>query len=490
MRKSLVLLSLLLAPVARPLAAQSGSPLEPLRRGILTVWIVAGPPVSTPKTPALDYARYHEQTAGSFGQDAGNVGQTSGSYGQTSGSFGTSSGNVGQTSGSYGQDVGDPIGRPAAGSPRPETASSTQMRQVVAAWSGATERLHREFPGLRLQVFTIDGAELRDRLAAYVGKVDFPDVLLGNDLMAGPQAGGLREASLAILGADRVSGRLAVNGKTMLSSTPLVLRRAPHPGEARAFLFWLEEEEEYCRECAAGRMEAAAETPAGVAVGAVGRLLDGGTLGASADPAIAQVGSELSWRIVFSGDVQGVPGGVTLQTEVRSATANDRLAVVGLRVTANSATGFGVLHPAVVLRRGTDGRWRVLQISADVRTGEPDPAVALARYTEPVAPEKVKAVTGVKLAAPLDGDTRTSMPDLWWDDPGNAGLLAVEWQTRGESAWSDTHLFFVNDRGSRLQVRVPAPFAQIASEYRWRVWSVGEGGVLALSPWRRVTVLR
>ena len=72
MRKRVVLLVAVLF-TALPTFAQSGSPMEPLRRGSLTVWIVAGPPVRLPKTPALDYAKYHEQTAGSFGQNAGST---------------------------------------------------------------------------------------------------------------------------------------------------------------------------------------------------------------------------------------------------------------------------------------------------------------------------------------------------------------------------------------------------------------------------------
>ena len=78
------------------------------------------------------------------------------------------------------------------------------------------------------------------------------------------------------------------------------------------------------------------------------------------------------------------------------------------------------------------------------------------------------------------------MPELWWDDPGDSGLLLVEWQ----NGTGDSHLQFVPERAARLQVRVPAGFGSLAGMYRWRVWAMGAGGVVTLSPWRRITVLQ
>jgi len=181
--------------------------------------------------------------------------------------------------------------------------------------------------------------------------------------------------------------------------------------------------------------------------------------------------------------------GLDFKIDVTDASANDRLALITLRVIASGPKAFGVMRARVVLRKDDAGQWKVLQVSPNVRKGVHGTAwSAMDTYTRATLPAKTAKVVGVSLAAPPDGDNRPPQPELWWDNSGDPGLLAVEWQMQfGE--WTDTRMFLVPDRDPRLQTRVRADFAQTPGKYRWRVWAVGEGGVVKLSAWRQFNIL-
>ena len=491
--------------------AQLAYPTDALQRGALTVWIVT--PSGTPSRAAAaqSYATYNEQTPGNFGQTAStagqaasDMGQTNGSFGATAGSvgrpasdvgtdasdFGTASSNVGQTAGSYGQTSSTPLGRaPTAPRGRTSPAPANTDDERAAVWTIATEALRRAFPGLRLQIVRAGVDDLQARLAGG-GAGPYPDVLLGDAAASQAMAAYLGDTSLHVLGSDNALPALVYKNRPYDLREVFVLRRAPHPEAGRAFLFWLKEASPGCGACgAAPELGEGTQMPAELAQRAVEVLLRGEALGDMADPAFAQVSPLLAQRLALAGASAAVLDHLALRTEVLSAAANERIASVGLRVSASAPEGFGVLHPAVVLRRDGDGEWRVLQISLDVPRAESSATAAFAAYARPVSAKTLKPVAGITEAAPLDGDSRSGSAELWWDNAGDASLLVVEWQTHVGGAWSDTHLMPVRDTGPILQVRVAASFAHPTNEYRWRVWSVGEGGVMNLSPWRRFTVL-
>jgi hypothetical protein len=175
-----------------------------------------------------------------------------------------------------------------------------------------------------------------------------------------------------------------------------------------------------------------------------------------------------------------VAADANLQTSVTIVKANDRLAVALVRTRVDWAISFGIVHSMVILRRGREG-WKVLQL-----TLAGSPALMTPRFHEleslcrSVPPDQVAKLGGVSLASPPDHDHREGPFELWWDNGGNASLLVVEWQQPVETA--PTNLYFVPDRRPRDTTRIPSPFA--GGNLIWRVWAVGTGGALTLSPWR------
>jgi hypothetical protein len=269
----------------------------------------------------------------------------------------------------------------------------------------------------------------------------------------------------------------------------LILRRARHPEQARAFLVWLSDKA--CGDCDPLQLSDSAKLPAALAASAAETLLRGGSLGADADPAFARLSPAYASFLALMPQSNAALDGLSLRMDVLRAQANDRFAVVALRAIASSPSAFGVLHPLVVLRLGDGGHWRVLQISTDL-AGDLLPRTfdELRPYGRRVAPGKLRPVTAVNQAAPVDNDTRTGAAELWWDNPGQATLLAVEWQVGAGETGGDSHLLLVPDADARLRVRVTAPWPQGTGRYRWRVWSVGYGGLVALSPWRQITMVQ
>jgi hypothetical protein len=234
-----------------------------------------------------------------------------------------------------------------------------------------------------------------------------------------------------------------------------------------------------------------------VAVRAVLSVLGGGSVGADADPEIAEFdrGFALKLFAAYQSAAQDAPQFLADVTGVR---VFGGLAIVTVRTVATGSNVFGVAHSLLVLRRDPEGRWRVLQISPNLPSAEQslgwDTLVSFSAGTRtPGVPGSAfqrnegTTVLGISQAAPLEGASSLPQPDLSWDNLGGGTLQVVEWQQGQPSRWSPSNLFFVPDNRERLATRVTARFAT-AGQYRWRVWSLGPGGALVLSPWRTLTI--
>ncbi len=490
----------------------------PLERGRLTIWMVrpataaekrdldaikvnahAGPPKTIVERTLSEFgqassnvgqtAGSYGTTAGSVGQTAGSAGQTSGSYGQTSGSFGQNSSEVGQTAGSYGTTAGN-FGESlsAANQPPAPTTAAVEVRdplrdRLVAA-------LHGAYPTLDLRFKMVLREELSDRLRAVQGTVEYPDVLIGAVLQSQPQAG-----TMLMIGLPNTMDAWDTShdqGVYYDARVAVILVRAPHPANARAFVAWLRDGDLCTGQCRAAKLRPEAMRPAAVAVNALGAVLLGSSLHADADDAAAEFSGPVAQWVALAPSSSWplkVSGGLQPQIDVLNADANERMAVVTLRGVVTAQDAFGVVHAQVILRKDQKGQWKVLQISPNMWPGELGYAQDVLRpYAAKTEPDKVAKVLGISQAAPVDGDNRPAQPDLWWDNNGGATLQIVEWQRNLPNGWASSNLELLPDTDPRLTTRVTATFAKQVGTYRWRVWSVGTGGVVVLSPWRTLNI--
>jgi hypothetical protein len=234
----------------------------------------------------------------------------------------------------------------------------------------------------------------------------------------------------------------------------------------------------------------------GVAVSAVNELLHGLGLADLADPDLAAFPALLGKLVLTTASNTQVDGAAA-NVEALRASRNGRLAAVSLRVVAASDRVYGVAHPLVVLRQATNGEWKVLHVSLNLPVFDEERArLALMNTSPPSAAEQSAGVVGVSLSVPAEGDTRQPMPELGWDNGSGAGLQVVEWQRAwpangaNTDSWSDARLYLVGDQGIRVQTQVTAEFAIYQTRYRWRVWSVGTGGQMKISPWRTMNIVR
>jgi hypothetical protein len=441
--------------------------------------------------PGPDGSGYHEQTSGSFGQAASNTGTNASDHGQTAGSFGQNASNVGtnasnhgQTAGSFGQAAGSfgvgatPSGQPANNPGNPAASAPSMVQMYLAA------ALRKAFPALQVRYVDVASDELKDRLSAATGSSIYPDVLVGalpdswsSDLRS-------RFVLLTIQPASVYNDGLS-DGRPRDAAISIT-NRAPHREAARAMALWAGELGSGCDGCL---QVDAARTPYGsIALTAVGQLLRGLPVGNLADPEMAAFPPLLGRSMLLtSANTSADDSAAHLQ--IVKATCNGSLAVVSLRVVAASDKVFGLAHPLVVLRKMSDGQWKVLHVSLNLPAADQEMARVSLMATRPVSAAEARAgVLGVKLATPIEGDTRPPMPELSWDNGGGAGLQVVEWQTAVNGGWSDPRLFLVNDHGTRLKTQVTAAFAIHQTRYRWRVWSVGAGGEMTISPWRTLNI--
>jgi hypothetical protein len=427
------------------------------------------------------------QTSGSFGTAASNTGQTSSTYGTAPSNVGTSSSNYGQTSSTYGQTAGS-FGQ-TAGSYGTVASESNMLRPEArhvqdAQQDAMVSQLSQTFPSLTVHVEDVTDLELRDRLTAARSTETYPDVVVGVQYTNWWWQSGL---GMAMLGErETLDGRPITHGVIYAGGTVDLLRGAPHGDAAKAFWVWVSGASQ-CMDCAEGRA-VSPEVPVVLAKSALRRVLAGAALGGDADPDAAVFGlQEASGMALASFSRGGVSNVDTkLQIETIAGFAAGNVAAVSLRAVVAASDAYGVLNGLVVLRKGVDGRWRVLQISPNLWTAErgetySDLLVATAGKTEgPLKP--------VAVASPEDGDVRPEHPDLWWDNAGAARLQMVEWQRALAGTWTASQLMPVVDTDVHLQTRTTASFARDGFRYRWRVWSVGRGGALVMTGWRTFTV--
>jgi len=492
----------------------------------LTVWVLrpghapkapVGVAALLPPTPRLGF---QEQTVGSFGQAAGNAGQNAGGYGTAASNVGTVASNVGQNAGSYGISPSDAgqnaggygtaassygtsasnVGTAASsygtaasnyGHLASETGPNTAAERKDAAGVGRNLVLDRvrmmmlKVRETNIRYVELYAEEFKDRLEAANKTGDLPDVLIGSL----PSTLEYVQLEARLFVPSTVYGEILDDnlgfggaGRQGLWENVAIFLRAPHPRTARAFALVMAEGG--LREPLQPKADDELTPPALVAVDAVSRLASGQPVGADADPMLAEFTvQQAQARLMGVSMLAEDP--TQPRIDVIAASVVGALAVVGLRVSVSSEKSLEVMHPLVVLRRAADGSWKVLQMSLNLPLEQQHNEGDRLMFAWPRAEEIKGGVKGVTLASPRDGDVGPVQPELWWDNLGGAGLQVVEWQMGYSDAWTDSHLYFVDDASSRLHTREIARFALWPTvRYRWRVWSVGYKGEMKISPWR------
>jgi hypothetical protein len=505
--------------------------------GRLTVWIVqATPPgrarqvARTGGAPAT--AEYREQTAGSFGQTAGSVGQTAGSTGTTMGNFGQTAGSVGQTVANTGQTAGSlpsNVTSQTAGSAGKTMGefgvSTTDLPKAAAAantvggrprvplrrpaWVGFIAGAGEALRDVELKFVDVYDEDLDVRLTETAGSDAAPDVLVGDPLPLAwmrPETGLVHRLGVYALWGSQLPGRIpewtAVRTDARLSTPQYaVLRNARHPRTAREFALWMADGRG--GPVTPSRALLASDTLGKVAVRAMRYLLAGQGPGIDADADFAAFDGGPIRDAALAAYGLGAVNGLELQVDVTERAVHGALAVVGVRGIGTAQDAYGVVHATEVLRRDAGGKWRVLQITPFL------PAALEAREAQAFENASLAAIPGSEIAggplgivqaAPIDGESRPSRPELWWDNRGGAALQVVEWQRQADQAdqadgqaasgWAISQLFFVPDANSRLRTQVTANFASSAAKYRWRVWSVGHEGRTVITGWRTLNIVR
>ena len=486
--------------------------LTPLGSGSLTIWIVAHNPNPAPR-PRLMTGQgsapgvpvYQEKTMAEFGQTAGSVGQTAGSVGQTVGSFGDTAGSVGQTAGSTGQTAGSygtaasNVGKNAgdAGQTVGSFGVSTTDLPAAAAsanairtrgpgpkrdprWAALLSDLAQHFPRLQVQVADVFDDELQARLDEVAGTRNAPDILLGNPL---PTGWSRTNQALVSLGQEtrlpQTEEDAPVGG--FEPEAAILTVRGHSPDAARAFYVWLADGDR-----GPFKPQSVAELAAGTVAARVLRgALQGDPLGSDADPQMAGLDQQ-QVRAMLAKAGQG-----RFQVEVTAEHVHNGFAVVTLRGVEAGTKAFGLVHALVVLRKDQAGHWEVLHVSpfltrSMLATGYDflSQATMGKESSNPLENESAKPL-GIAQASPADGEFRSPMPELWWDNLGGSSIQVVEWTAGG----GGSNLFFVKDNDPTLKTRVVARFARTAGRYRWRVWSVGADGTVVLSAWRGLIVV-
>ena len=515
--------AILLALCATGCVAQEASPFwwhTALEHGQLNVWMVR----RTTNTEKLLIAQQklsaqlgptkisEERTLSDFGQPSSTVGQTAGSYGQTSGSFGATASNTGQTAGSagkspselgtsasnagqvsssYGQTAGS-FGQ-SAGSYGVASSDSNKLAPARPhPWDEQQEAIARGALGVgwgrNMHYTDVTDFELKEKLKSVRGTAAYPDVIVGTEWLPWwPQSG----LGVAMLGEGPwlEQGAHWQKNEIYQPGTIDLLRDAPHPEEARAFWLWITGSGDLgCPgDCRQG-FGAATDDPVRVAKAALLDMLGGLPLGELADKEAAEYDAAAAQRLVLAAYGDAVTGSSPeVRVDALSAFTRGSLAEVMLRAEVSSPDAFGVFNSTVVLRRSTNGAWKVLQLSPNL----------IPEHTKGVYDSLASAARGqagdgaplqpVSVATPQEGDARPFPVDLWWDNNGQARLEIVEWEMGGK-AGPGTQLMVTHDTDSRTQTRVPATFLRSGASYRIRVWSVASGGRLVMTPWRSFVV--
>jgi hypothetical protein len=479
----------------------------------LTVWRVVPIGPARPVSIASLSPEVHSQTSGSFGQTSGSFGNTAGNTGQTAGSLGQTAGSAGKTAGSTGQSAGNfgesldtisaaaeasngtlvsaPMGAAAATSVTGTVPTTTAA--VRAKRDPAWERFSSESKSRFEVTFEDVGAsELRTRLDAVAGKEEAPDVLV----TLGRPAGLWRNTGLTGRDALRTVGKVEPIPQTETQEIGTdrvvipeisVMVHAPHPHAARAFALWLLDER---RDWGTGvAVPDDARVPVAMAKGALESVLSGGGVGGASDPEMARFDSLVAQRMALLPGSSDALGALKIEIETTAVTANERLAVVSLRAVMEGPNNFGSAHAVVVLRADEAGQWKVLQLTPNLPVDQQDEAIReLRSFAIRVRPDAVEKLTSVALAAPVDGDNRSPVPEFWWENPGGGTLQIVEWQKSDGNNFTSSNMYFVPGDNGHLRTRATGRFADTPGMYRWRVWSLGGGGTVALSRWRTVNI--
>jgi hypothetical protein len=431
-------------------------------------------------------------TASNYGQNGSTAGQNAGGYGQNSGSYGTAASNVGTNASDFGNTNGSGAPAEAANSAPPMQQQPLRNAQAEQVKEG----LREAFPDLQMRFIAVDPDQLKARLMAARGSVDYPDVLLGT-LPAAWWSGMDTDFGLSML-QPAVFYPNGVTDNSEGEPEVAILMHAPHMQAARAFALWMSEPTSDCPGCVQASLTGKQSAAATVAKTAMERLLNGDPLGDVADADLVMDSSRgVRNMLAIMGSASGSNAGNTAapkdgaHVQVEEASANGGLAAVGLRVVVSSPGVFGVAHPLVVLRAGKDGQWKVLQMSLDLPQREQSNVrQALMVSAPPASAEQSSGVKGIAQASPQDGQNVAQIPQLVWDNRGGAGLQVVEWQRGEGGAWSNGRLYLVEDRNPTLRTQVMAEFANANGRYRWRVWSVGAHGAVEISPWRTFRLMQ
>jgi hypothetical protein len=513
--------------------AQSAQPPTPDRLHSVVVWIVNPQndpnPLTLRKTiaQAIDPLGYKESAAGDFGHTAFPTSQTPGSAGKTMGEFSQPAASAGQTAGSGGTTMGNfgrsasTVGRNAgdAGSTMANFGTSTtNLPAVAAAKNGlipAANKPRRDgdwqiivnyvppglFPDFEGATFVdVYANDLQALMEAAVGTADAPDVLLGNPLPGGwtddVPTGTARYVLADLWVAPRIAQTEDVPRSRRFDPEAAVVAAAPNPAGAKAFCLWF-----WDRNAVKGSYKPSPRTDpiAQLAIRAMLTLLAGASVGADGDPEMAQVSGPLA-AAMFAGTHPIALENVKVGAEVQGLRIYGGLAFVAVRATGMSADAFGVANALVILRRDAAGAWKVLQVSPDLEGSAQSTgwstlvhfstgSAQLGEEGSSMLRNEGNKVVGISQATPKDGATLSPRPELWWDNLGGATLQAVEWQGGGGEAWGASNFYFIPDNNGRLRTQATARFAAFPGKYRWRVWSIGKGGDLVLSPWRTMNII-
>jgi hypothetical protein len=175
-------------------------------------------------------------TASNYGQNGSTAGQNAGGYGQNSGSYGTAASNVGTNASDFGNTNGS--GAPAEAANSAPSMQQQPLRNAQA--EQVKEGLREAFPDLQMRFIAVDPDQLKARLMAARGSVDYPDVLLGT-LPAAWWSGMDTDFGLSML-QPAVFYPNGVTDNSEGEPEVAILMHAPHMQAARAFALWMSEQ--------------------------------------------------------------------------------------------------------------------------------------------------------------------------------------------------------------------------------------------------------
>lgn len=462
----------------------------------------SSPTISAPSSPTAVNARapgdvapadsgYVEVTGNQLGQPSSTFGTNQSDHGQSAGSFGQNAGAAGQNAGGYGTDVGsfgDSLSTVAQPKKQQAVVSTFHLPMRGPSTNAFEQEIHAAFPSLKVLYADVYADELAGDLAAASNSRSAPDILIGALNGAGWRRMEGRYGAAMVRRADYVPD--GVSSGEVVPEYALAAN-ATHPAAARAFILWASEVNGGCLQCGvatvAANLNAEEQKVATAASAAIGHLFAGEGAGTVADGSMAIFSPQLGSGVLKNDAGQTVNEGAK-QTIVH-VSVNGKLAAVTARVVVSSGGEYGVAHPLVVLRENAASQWKVLHVSLNLPALEAERArqELTSDTSPPQRQERIDGVKGVTLTAPDNGDTREAQPSLGWDNHGGAGLQVVEWAACNSDCL-DTHLYFVPDNTDHLRTEVNAEFANAAGRYKWRVWSVGDDGAMAISSWRTFVV--